>query len=51
MPNDIDEICSRINKFSSQLRVSKSSKLVDWSDRLKNMEMKDVLDIDIANLS
>jgi len=31
--------------------MSKSSRLVDWSDKLKHMEIKDVLDIDIGNIS
>jgi hypothetical protein len=48
---DKDEICSKFNKWSSKLKMSKSSRLVDWSDKLKNMEIKDVLDIDIGNIS
>lgn len=48
---DKDEICSKFNKWSSKLKMSKSSRHVDWSDKLKNMEIKDVLDIDIGNIS
>ena len=50
-PNDVDEICSKFNKWSSKLKMSKSSRLVDWSVKLKGMEIKDVLDIDIGNIS
>ena len=33
-----------------QLTMSQSSRVVDWSDKLKHMEIKDVMDIDIGHM-
>lgn len=45
------EICSRFNIWPRNLNISKSSRMVDWSDKLKHMEIKDVMDIDINNMT
>lgn len=37
--------------WPSNLNISKSSRMVDWSDKLKHMEIKDVMDIDIGNMT
>ena len=33
------------------LNLSQSSRVVDWSDKLKHMEIKDVMDIDIGHMT
>jgi hypothetical protein len=45
------DIYSRFNIWPANLNISKSSRMVDWSDKLKHMEIKDVMDIDIGNMT